>query len=313
MNSVYLVTLLVTCAVMAIMAGVYRWLSWTREVEDRLSESLKPVASERRHGNSALAENMNNRLRGLSVASKLEHKLVAADSKMSVSEFMMMRIGLVLAGFAAGMFITGSPIPGVPLGLLLWYLPNFWLTYKKNRRSKQFGSQLPDMLTMLVGSLRAGYGLLHAINVVEKEMPSPIGPEFGRVVKETALGYSIGDALDHLVDRIDNDDLDMIVTAIHVQNEVGGSLADVLESISATVRERIQLKGEVRAMTAQQTITGSVLSGLPFVVGTALMLMNPDYMLTLFQPGPILALPAAAVVMVIIGNMVMRQMTKIEY
>jgi tight adherence protein B len=144
-------------------------------------------------------------------------------------------------------------------------------------------------------------------------MPVPIGPEFGRVVKETALGYSIGDALDHLVARVENEDMDMIVTAIHVQTEVGGSLADVLESITATIRERIQLKGEVRAMTAQQRITGTVLTGLPFVVGTMLMLMNPAYMMPLFQPGWILVLPASAVVMVLIGNMLMRSMTKIEF
>ena len=132
-------------------------------------------------------------------------------------------------------------------------------------------------------------------------------------MKETALGYSIGDALDHLVNRVENEDLDMIVTAIHIQSEVGGSLADVLETIAATIRERIQLKGEVRAMTAQQSITGTVLSGLPFVVGTALMLVNPEYMMALFQPGWILAVPAAAVVMVIIGNIMMRKMTKIAY
>ncbi len=86
------------------------------------------------------------------------------------------------------------------------------------------------MLSMLVGSLRIGYGLLHAISVVKDEMPAPIGPEFGRV-RETALGFSIGDALDHLVERVQNDDLALIVTAIHIQNEVGGSLAEVLETI----------------------------------------------------------------------------------
>lgn len=312
MNPVLMITLLVIGAVIAIMVGVYRWLAWTREVENRLSESLKPVASEARL-RSGLTENVNSRLRRMSAGEKLERKLIAADSKMSVGEFMMMRVALVLGGFAAGWLATGSPIPGVPVAVLGWILPNFYLSFRQGRRSKQFAGQLPDMLTMLVGSLRAGYGLLHAITVVEREMPAPIGPEFGRVVKETALGYSIGDALDHLVARVENEDLEMIVTAIHVQAEVGGSLADVLESISATIRERIQLKGEVRAMTSQQRITGTVLTGLPFVVGTALMLMNPEYMLKLFQPGWILALPAAAVVMVIVGNIVMRSMTQIDY
>ena len=312
MSSVLLVTILVIFTVMTIMAGIYRWLAWTREVEERLSKSLTPVASEAR-ARKGISDGVNNRLRRFSMGERLERKLIAADSRMSVSEFMMMRVGMVLGGFAAGWLIARTPIAGVLLAILGWVLPNFYLSFQHSRRLKRFGNQLPDMLTMLVGSLRAGYGLMHAVAAVEKEMPSPIGPEFGRVVKETALGYSIGDALDHLVQRIENEDLDMIVTAVHIQNEVGGSLADVLDSITATIRERIQLKGDVRAMTAQQTITGTILTGLPFVVGTALMLMNPSYMLQLFQPGWVLALPAAAVVMVVIGNVVMRSMTKIEF
>jgi tight adherence protein B len=190
--------------------------------------------------------------------------------------------------------------------------PGIWLQTKKNRRAKAFGSQLPDMLTMLTGSLRAGYGLLYAISVVEKEMPEPIATEFGRVVRETALGYSLGDALDHLVERVQNDDLELIVTAVHIQSEVGGSLADVLDTISRTIRERIQLKGQIRAITSQQTMTGTVLSALPFVMGTLLFLLSPDYMSGILQPGWPMLLPISAAVMVVLGNIVMKQVTKIE-
>ncbi len=133
------------------------------------------------------------------------------------------------------------------------------------------------------------------------------------MLRETALGFSIGDALDHLVERVQNDDLALIVTAIHIQNEVGGSLAEVLETISQTIRERIQLKGEVNALTAQARITGSILTALPFLVGTALMLLNPEYMMGIFQPGWPLIIPTAAVIMVIFGNILMRKLTQIEY
>jgi tight adherence protein B len=167
-------------------------------------------------------------------------------------------------------------------------------------------------LSMLTGSLRAGYGLLYAISVIEKEMPEPMASEFGRVLKETALGYSLSDALDHLVERVQNDDLELVVTAVHIQSEVGGSLADVLETISRTIRERIQLKGQIRAMTSQQRITGSMLSGLPVVVGAALFLMNPEYMSGILQPGWPLLIPIGATIMVIFGNIVMGQVTKID-
>jgi tight adherence protein B len=168
------------------------------------------------------------------------------------------------------------------------------------------------MLTMLTGSLRAGYGLLYAISVIEKEMPEPIASEFGRVLKETALGYTLSDALDHLVARVQNDDLELVVTAVHIQSEVGGSLADVLETISKTIRERIQLKGQIRAMTSQQAMTGNLLSALPLLIGTAFFFINPDYMSSMLQPGWPMFMPITAVVMVIFGNIVMKQVTKIE-
>ncbi|MDI9548508.1 MAG: type II secretion system F family protein [Chloroflexota bacterium] len=312
MNPVLLIVLLIILAVMAAMIAIYRWLAWTREVEERLAESFKPVAAEVRNRRT-MAAGLDSRLRRLSFAERLERQLAAADSNLSVSEFVMLRIGLALAGFLAGWVIAGVPAAGVPLLILGWLLPSFQLRRKQAKRNKDFGNQLPDMLSMLVGSLRAGYGLLHAISVVKDEMPAPIGPEFGRVLRETALGFSIGDALDHLVERVQNDDLALIVTAIHIQNEVGGSLAEVLETISQTIRERIQLKGEVNALTAQARITGSILTALPFLVGTALMLLNPEYMMGIFQPGWPLIIPTAAVIMVIFGNILMRKLTQIEY
>jgi tight adherence protein B len=169
------------------------------------------------------------------------------------------------------------------------------------------------MLNLLVGSLRAGYGLLHACNVVKDEMPSPISTEFSRVIKEVSLGFSINSALDHMVDRLNDEDLSLIVTSIHVQNEVGGSLADVLDSISGTIRERIKIKGQIRVMTSQQRATGWMLTGLPFATGTFLMMINPEYMMEMFQPGWPLLIPAGAVFMVILGNLGMKWAMKIEY
>src|SRR5690606_33892306 len=106
---------------------------------------------------------------------------------------------------------SGMAISGLALSCIGWMLPGIYLSRKHAKRVKAFADQLPDLLTMLIGSLRAGYGLLYAVSVVEKEMPEPMASEFGRVVRETALGYSIGDALDHLVERIQNDDLALVV------------------------------------------------------------------------------------------------------
>ena len=311
MNPVAIISLLMVAMVFAIMIGFYRWLGWTRAVEERLQASLKPVESEISK-RPRLADRMTKRLSRLSFGERLEHQLTAADSNMSVGEFMMVRLAVTLWAFVVGWFISRQPTAGMLLAVGGWIAPGIWLQMKQSRRTKAFGDQLPDMLTMLTGSLRAGYGLLYAISVIEKEMPEPMATEFSRVLRETALGYTLSDALDHLVARVQNDDLELIVTAVHIQSEVGGSLADVLETISRTIRERIQLKGTIRAITSQQKMTGTVLSALPFVVGTILFLISPDYMMGIFQPGWPLLIPISAVIMVIFGNIVMNQVTKIE-
>jgi tight adherence protein B len=311
MNQVAIIALLITAATFVIMVAIYRWLGWTRVVESRLQASLKPVQSEVSN-RPRLADRMTKRLRRMSYGERLEHQLTAADSNMSVGEFIMLRLTIVLWVFVIGWFISRQPAAGILLAIGGWILPGMWLNFTKNKRAKAFGEQLPDMLTMLTGSLRAGYGLLYAITVIEKEMPEPMASEFGRVLKETALGYSLSDALDHLVTRVQNDDLELVVTAVHIQSEVGGSLADVLDTISKTIRERVQLKGQIRAMTSQQKMAGTVLSALPFVLGTFLFLLSPDYMGAILQPGWPLLIPGSAIVMVILGNIAMKQVTKVE-
>jgi tight adherence protein B len=311
MGWVAIISLLIMAAVFAIMVGFYRWLGWTRAVDARLQASLKPVASEvsKRPG---MADRMTKRLSSMSFAERLERQLVAADSNMSVGEFMIIRLSAVLWAFVLGWFIARQPMAGLLLAVIGWVAPGMWLKQKQSKRIKAFSDQLPDMLSMLTGSLRSGYGLLYAISVIETEMPEPMASEFGRVLRETALGYSLSDALDHLVGRVQNDDLELVVTAVHIQSEVGGSLAEVLDTITNTIRERIQLKGQIQAMTSQQRITGTVLSALPFLMGTALFLLNPEYIGAMFQPGWVLIIPAGATIMVVCGNLLMGQMVKIE-
>lgn len=311
MNWVLIISLLVMLTVLAAMVGFYRWLGWTRAIEARLHAATTPVESELRSARG-LTGQVNRRLSRMSMGERLERQLVAADSKMSAGEFLITRVAAALGGFSVGFLISGNIIGGLLLGIVGWIIPGMWLNRKLARRTKLFADQLPDMLTMLTGSLRSGYGVLYAMTLIEKEMPEPMASEFGRVIRETALGYSIGDALDHLVERVQNDDLALVVTAVHIQNEVGGSLAEVLETISRTIRERIELKGKIQALTSQQRATGSLLSGLPFAVGTLIFLMSPDYMSSILQPGWPMLIPIVATVMVIMGNIVMRKVTAID-
>jgi len=309
---ILLVPLFITIAVFFIFAGIHRWLRQQSEVERRLTAAFGGDDIELRRRN-AISTQVNQKLGRLSIAARLERQLAAADIKITAPEFLMIRFGLTALLFALGWLISDYMIGGLLLSGFGWIGPGMYLKHRQAKRSRDFASQLPDMLNLLVGSLRAGYGLLHACNVVKDEMPDPIAAEFHRVIKEVSLGFSINSALDHMVERLDDEDLSLIVTSIHVQNEVGGSLADVLATISETIRERIKLKGQIRVMTSQQRATGWVLTGLPFATGTFLMMINPEYMMEMFKPGWPIFIPIGATVMVVLGNIVMRWVMQIDY
>lgn len=310
--NILLVPLLIMVAVFFVFAAIYRWLRASNELDRRLSASLGTEDVELRR-RQALSRQVNQKIGRLSMAARLEQQLAAADIKISAPEFLMIRFGLTAALFFLGWVISGYLVGGVLLGAFGWIGPVFYLNHYQAKRTRDFANQLPDMLNMLVGSLRAGYGLLHACNVVKDEMPDPISSEFNRMLKEVSLGFSITAALDNLANRMNDEDLSLIVTSIHVQNEVGGSLADVLDTIAETIRERIKLKGQIRVMTSQQRATGFMLTGLPFATGTFLMMINPEYMMEIFKPGWPLLIPITAVIMVILGNITMTWLTKIEY
>ena len=307
-----LVPLLIMIAVFFIFIALYRWLRESSEVERRLSASLGTEDIEMRR-RQALSRHVNQKLGRTSMAARLEQQLISADIKISAAEFLMIRFGITAVLFILGWALSGYIPGGILLSIFGWIAPGFYLNHYKTKRARDFATQLPDMVTMLVGSLRSGYGLLHACNAVKDEMPNPIGAEFSRVIKEVSLGFSITNALDGMVERMNDEDLALIVTSIHVQNEVGGSLADVLDTIAGTIRERIKLKGQIRVMTSQQVATGWMLTGLPFATGTFLMMLNPEYMMEMFKPGWPLAIPITATFMVILGNITMRWLMKIDY
>jgi tight adherence protein B len=164
---------------------------------------------------------------------------------------------------------------------------------------------------MLVSGLRAGVGLIQAMDLVRREMPAPASVEFGRVVQENSLGVGLDEALVHLVERMPGDDLSMVVTVIKIQAEVGGNLANVLDGVITTIRERIRIVQEIRTLTAQQRITGYLLAGLPFFVAGAIMFLNPGFLRPLFMAQWIW-LPALAAVMIVVGFIVISRIVDIK-
>jgi tight adherence protein B len=165
---------------------------------------------------------------------------------------------------------------------------------------------------LINGAVRAGFSLLQAMEVVEREMAAPASEEFRRVQREVGLGLPLGEALGNLSARMQNDDLDLMVTAINIQGRVGGNLSTMLAAVTETIRDRVRLFAEVRVLTTQQRYTSYLLSLLPFFIAGILFLLNPDYMSRLFDPGPYLCIPIGAVIGIVLGYFAIRRLGKIE-
>ncbi len=312
-SPLFYISILVSGTVFFILAGLYKWLSWTRQVDERFEASLQTRYLDEWGGKANRRADLEKRFSTTSLFNNLRQDLLRAGLRLTVYEFLAIRLGVTIMGMAGGWAIAQTPLAGVLLAILGWILPGLWLRNQLGKRRKAFDTQLTDVLNLLVSSLQAGYGLQQALSIIVKEMPDPAAEEFSRVLKEAQLGYSLNDALDHLVTRMQSDDLALIVTAIHIQSEVGGSLAEVIQSISETILERIRINGEIQTLTAEQRMSGTILTALPFLLGTLFMLLNPDYMMEMFQPGWPLIIPIAATMMTIIGYLMMRSMLKLDF
>ena len=216
-------------------------------------------------------------------ASGMALTLAQADLKLTVGEFLIMNFMSCLL-FSLLAFVIGRSMFLIPVGTIVgFFVPRIYLKIRKGGRLKAFNDQLGDTITLMANALRAGYSLIQAMETVSREMPSPISEEFARVVKETGLGLSHEEAMNHLLDRVRSDDLDLLVTAINVQHEVGGNLSEILDSIGFTIRERVCIHGEVRVLTAQGMMSGYVISFLPFGLMGVLFLLNGEYIGAMFK------------------------------
>lgn len=320
MNTLTLFAMTVSLAVLALFIGLRRALQGDPSMQERLrAYAWKPRLREsgsRSHqkdrGTPSLRTRLDQVISNRDFAARMATDLARANLKLTVPEYMLLRVACIGLGFLLGVMVSRRLLPGIALGIVAFFLPGWYLRRQQRKRRDAFTNQLSDVLTLLVGSLRAGYGFLHAVDIMIEEIASPASEEFARVLREVGLGLSLPEALSSLVRRMDSDDLELIVTAINIQHEVGGNLADILETISETIRHRVRIQGEIKVITTQQKITGNVLAGLPFILGGILFVLNPDYMMRLFTPGWTLIIPAGAVVGMLLGYLAIRHIVAID-
>jgi tight adherence protein B len=261
---------------------------------------------------------VNQFINGFGMGPALARDLERAGMQMTAAEYALICLVLGTVAFVIGAWRGGSllglpgPLVGLAAAVPVAYAPVIYLRFQAGGRVKRLGDQLPGVLSLLVGALRAGYGLPQALAVLVEKVPPPASVEFGRVMRAISLGMPVPRAMGQMAERMGSDDLDLLVTAIGVQYELGGNLAQTLDTISETLRERIKIKREITAMTSQQRLTGYIIGALPFFLGLAFYFMNPEYMLRLFQPGMVRVIPVTAVVLEVIGFVVIGKIVNIE-
>ncbi len=281
-------------------------------IEERLGLDEQVERSERREKSTPVTDALDRALAERGIGANLATQLAQADLKLTVGEFVALTVIVVV--MAGGLTYAWRHDVLITAGASLvgFFAPRAYVAFRQGRRLRSFNNQLGDTINLMVNSIRAGYSIMQAMRAVSEEMGPPASTEYGRVVQEVQLGISLEEALAHMLRRVPSEDLDMMITAINVQREVGGNLAEVLESISYTIRERIRIKGEIQALTAQSRISGYMVAIVPVVLAVAIYLINPEFMGLLFQHTCGHIMIGAAVVGIAAGFFVISKVVDID-
>lgn len=254
---------------------------------------------------------------------KIRQRIARADMKLKAYEYILLQLACAVGGAYLIYWFFGGSQWLAPIGALVGFqLPGIYMGVMATRRLRAFDNQLSDTLNLWVNSLRSGYSVLQGMEAIATELPPPVSKEFERVVQEVRLGLNMSQALGNMLRRVPSEDVDLVVTAVNIQREVGGNLAEILDIISFTIRERVRIKGEIRTLTAQGRASGWVVGLLP--VGLALILyrINPSYISELWAMDKPYILPgilpcgwlviAVGVLMILGGVIVISKIVNIE-
>ena len=268
-----------------------------RELVERLLKPAAETLSQRRRaeGKPTLAEDLGR-----------------AGLNVTPAEYLLMRIGAVALGALIGLFRFGISIGPLVLAAVGFVVPPLVIAFLQRRRRDRFNEQLAGMLQLLSNSLKTGYAVDRALETVAAKSPPPVSTEFERVTTEIALGTSVEDALSSLLLRIDSPDLEFIVTAILLHVRVGGNLAEVLDNISDTLRDRIQTKRDMAVLTAQSRASATIITGLPILLALGLYVFVPGYFAPMTSTFIGYILLGIAGLLIIVGNILITRMTQLE-
>jgi tight adherence protein B len=242
----------------------------------------------------------------------LDLRLEAAGVAIRSGEFVVGSAGAALVGAVVGFAILQNPLLALVVAAGAGVAPWIVLLFSLNRRAEKLREQLPEVLTIMASSLRAGHSFLQAIDTVSKEIQEPAASEFVRVVAEIRLGRPVEEALEAMADRVGSDDFRWAVLAVNIQREVGGNLAEILDTVADTLRERAMMRRQVKVLTAEGRLSAYVLVALPFAIALYMTAVNPDYIGLLVTTTIGLFMLGTAAVLIVIGVFWMRKIVNID-
>ena len=256
---------------------------------------------------------LNKSKKGKIVSKEFAEYLAMSGIKLNASEFVYAWAGATFLPLVLILLLGGNAITASGIAIIGFVIPPFWVQKERKKRQQEFNKQLGESLVIMNNCIKAGFSFQQAMESIAKDMPPPISKESAKTIREMHYGVSQKDALNHMVDRVKNRDLDLLVSAILTSAQVGGNLSDILEIIASTLRDRIRIKQEVRVLTAQGRVSGIVIGLLPVFILLALMVINPEYFALFFTTKTGKIMLAVSAVMEAIGFAVINKIVDIEY
>ncbi len=337
MDPAVLVAIMAAAAVLLLFFGIFggRRVSPTERIEqvavaatearnrDRTASSRKTLRS--RFFGSRAAASVDRVVEQRDWGSDMARELARADLQLRPSEYLAIRVAAII-GTPMVVYLLGvtvlstlaNPLALLVAGILGWWVPRYYVNRRKSKRLKAFNDHLADTITLVANALRAGASFLQAIELVVRETQPPISTEFNRVIREVNLGLPFEQALNNMVRRVRSEDLELMTTAITIQHQVGGNLAEILDSIAFTIRERIRIIGEIRVLTAQQRMSGYVVAGLPIFLVLILSVIAPTFMEPMFGDPTVFGIPVGVIILALggimmgVGFLLIRRIVDIE-
>ncbi len=304
--------LLTAGIVLAVLMATERLPTWTPAVA-RARELQGPAPPKNASHLQGLAVWLDPLLRTLAITRKIDRKLAQIGLAWTPTEFL---IGSCLIALGCGA-IGGALFTSLPLALAMTALgaalPTLWLRWKCQKHVRLLNEQLPDAIMLIINSLRAGNGFLQTLQLVARQLPQPIASEFETAVREINWGMPIETALLDLQARFSSVDMELVVSAVLIQRETGGNLAEILSNIHDAIRERVRILGEVQTLTAEGRLSGWIMGALPIAIALVFFAINPAYISLLFTDPRGRLLVTAGIAMELVGALAIRRIVQIRY